>query len=84
MNLIRFFWNIPIFIGTVCLPGWTGAIGFLALGALSIWSFRELYAFVSLSKIVARQHELVRQLPAETSLVKIESSSDTPPDSHML
>ncbi len=41
-NLVRLFWNIPVSIGSLILPGWTGALFFLALGLLSAWSFRAL------------------------------------------
>lgn len=80
MNLIRFFWNIPISIGSICLPGWTGAIGFIALGALSIWSFRELYAFVSLANLLIRQKESVQHQPAEAPFPKQENSAGIPPE----
>jgi hypothetical protein len=40
-NLVRLFWDIPLSIGSVILPGWTGALFFLGLGLLSAWSFRE-------------------------------------------
>ena len=43
-NLVRLFWNIPISIGTFILPGWTGALFFIALGLLAAWSFRALGA----------------------------------------
>lgn len=41
-NLARFFWNISIVVGTLVLPGWTGALFFIALGLLATWSFRAL------------------------------------------
>lgn len=41
-NLARLFWNIPVCIGSIVLPGWTGAFLFLALGLLAAWSFRAL------------------------------------------
>lgn len=41
-NLVRLLWNIPISIGTITLPGWTGSIFFLVLGLLAAWSFRAL------------------------------------------
>lgn len=41
-NLVRLLWNIPVSIGTVTLPGWTGSIFFLVLGLLAAWSFRAL------------------------------------------
>jgi hypothetical protein len=44
-NLVRLFWNITITIGTVVLPGWTGAIFFIGFGLMSAWSFR---AFITL------------------------------------
>ncbi|WP_068466752.1 hypothetical protein [Candidatus Protochlamydia phocaeensis] len=43
-SLIRFFWNIPVVVGCLTFPGWTGAIAFLLLGLLSSWSFRALYS----------------------------------------
>lgn len=41
-NLVRLFWNIPISIGSLYLPGWTGALLYLALALLATWSFRAL------------------------------------------
>jgi hypothetical protein len=43
-NLIRLFWNIPIYIGSFELPGWTGALFFAGLGFLAAWSFRSILA----------------------------------------
>ncbi len=43
-NLIRFFWNISITVGTFVLPGWTGGILFILLGLLTAWSFRSLWS----------------------------------------
>lgn len=42
-NLVRLFWDISFSIGTLVLPGWTGAIFFIGLGLLSAWSFRAIY-----------------------------------------
>ena len=42
-NLIRFLWNIPVTIGSVDLPGWTGAIIFVAFGLLAAWSFKAIW-----------------------------------------
>ncbi len=47
-NLVRALWNIPITIGTLILPGWTGAIIFIGLGLLATWSFRALAGLSSL------------------------------------
>ena len=41
-NLVRLFWNIPVHIGTLTLPGWTGALFFVGFGLLAVWSFRAL------------------------------------------
>lgn len=41
-NLIRALWNIPVMIGSFLLPGWTGALIFIALGLLSAWAFKAL------------------------------------------
>ncbi len=44
VNLGRLLWNIPIIIGSLTLPGWTGGILYLALGLLAAWSFRAFGA----------------------------------------
>ncbi len=41
-NLIRFLWNIPVIVGSVVLPAWTGALFFIILGLLATWAFRTL------------------------------------------
>lgn len=41
-NLVRFLWDIPVMIGSLLLPGWTGAILFILLGLLAAWGFRAL------------------------------------------
>jgi hypothetical protein len=41
-HLVRFFWNIPISLGPLTLPGWTGALFFLGFGLLSAWAFRAI------------------------------------------
>lgn len=46
-NLVRLFWNIPIYIGSLHLPGWTGALFYLGLALLATWSFRSLSALYS-------------------------------------
>lgn len=43
-NLIRLLWDISICIGPLTFPGWTGGLGYLALGLLAAWSFRALAA----------------------------------------
>lgn len=43
-NLFRFLWNIPVSVGSLILPGWTGGVAFIALGLLAAWSFRALSA----------------------------------------
>ena len=41
-NLVRLIWDIPICIGPLTFPGWTGGIVYLGFGMLSAWSFRAL------------------------------------------
>lgn len=43
-NLVRFFWNISVTIGSFVLPGWTGALFYIGLGLLAAWSFRAVGA----------------------------------------
>lgn len=44
-NLARFFWNIPITLGSLLtLPAWTGAVAFIVLGLLAAWAFQALYS----------------------------------------
>lgn len=43
-NLVRLIWDIPVSIGSLYLPGWTGGIAYFILGILSVWSFRALGA----------------------------------------
>lgn len=43
-NLIRFLWNIPIIVGSLVLPGWTGGVAFIILGLLAAWSIWSLRA----------------------------------------
>ena len=46
-NLIRFLWDIPVMIGEVYLPGWTGALLFILLGLLAALMFRAIYVVCS-------------------------------------
>ncbi len=46
-NLSRVLWDLPVCIGSLVLPGWTGAFLFIGLGLLAAWSFRSLAAFPS-------------------------------------
>lgn len=41
-NLIRFFWNISVSIGLITLPGWTGAIFYIAFGLLTTFALKAL------------------------------------------
>ncbi len=41
-NLIRFIWSVPVVIGTVHVPNWTGGVAFLILGAIAVWGFKAL------------------------------------------
>ena len=41
-NLVRFFWDVSICIGSLILPGWTGGFAYLGFGLLSAFSFRAL------------------------------------------
>lgn len=37
VSLVRFLWNIPMTVGSVFLPGWTGGIFFILAGLLVAW-----------------------------------------------
>lgn len=43
-NLVRFIWNIPVAVGSLFLPGWTGGVLFIILGLLSAWSLRAIFS----------------------------------------
>lgn len=72
-NLFRFFWDISVCIGAICLPGWTGAFAFILLGLLSSWSFRELYAFAHLAALSHRQTKRVLLPPVASDVEPVES-----------
>lgn len=43
-QLVRLIWNIPMQVGSLQFPGWTGAIFFIALGLLAAWCTQSLIA----------------------------------------
>ncbi len=55
-NMVRFFWDIPVTIGRVFLPGWTGGIAYLVLGILAAWSFKAISALSSPCPIDPSDH----------------------------
>ena len=63
-NLVRFIWNIPIFIGALLLPGWTGAIAYLACALLAAWSFKALYLLPSVSPLIFEKEQKSHPLSA--------------------
>ncbi len=83
-NLARLFWNIPLSIGSLYLPGWTGAIAFVLLGLLAAWSFREIYAFDRLVNLLYRQKIPVSPPPSASAEEPSENREveDSPLDTH--
>jgi hypothetical protein len=85
-NLIRLFWEIPLSMGHFQFPSWTGAIGFLAFGLLSCWSFKELYALDRLIKTLHQKKEAELPRPPLTSVEPTQNLEvedlilDTPPE----
>lgn len=83
-NLVRLFWNISLSLGSFSLPGWTGAIGFILLGLLGAWSFREIYAFDHLVNLLYQQKIPMSPLPSASTAEPFENREvqDLPHDTH--
>lgn len=76
-NLFRFLWDVSISIGSWTLPGWTGALLYLALALLATWSFKalaNLYSPLPINPV----NPLPTEEPLPTDALKQEPSQNPP------